>query len=87
MPYIKPISRSMLKSTTDAIEINPPVTAGDLNYLITKLCQAYIAKQIITNYITYNDVIGVLECCKLEMYRRSVAPYEDVKIAENGDVR
>jgi hypothetical protein len=34
----------------------------------------------------YNDVIGALECCKLELYRRMVAPYENTKIKENGDV-
>ena len=30
--------------------------------------------------------MGVLECCKLEFYRRVAAPYEDIKIEENGDV-
>ena len=76
----------MLKSTTDAIEINPPITVGDLNYILTNVCKAYMKKQIYINYQTYNDVIGALECCKLEMYRRSIAPYEDDKIKENGDV-
>jgi len=31
-------------------------------------------------------VIGALEACKLEFYRRAVVPYEDKKIKENGDV-
>lgn len=31
------------------------------------------------------DVLGTLECVKLEFYRRVVAPYEDKKCAENGD--
>lgn len=31
-------------------------------------------------------VLGMLECCKMELYRRHVAPYEDEKIIENGDV-
>jgi hypothetical protein len=86
MPYIKSINRSMLKSTTDAIVINPPVTVGDLNYLITNLCNGYLNKQLLKNYQAYNDVIGALECCKLEIYRRAVVPYEDEKIEENGDV-
>ncbi len=38
------------------------------------------------NYDNYNTVIGVLESMKLEMYRRTVAPYEDLKVQENGDV-
>jgi len=33
-----------------------------------------------------NAIIGALECAKLELYRRVAAPYEDDKIAENGDV-
>jgi hypothetical protein len=28
----------------------------------------------------------MLECCKLELYRKIAAPYEDIKIQENGDV-
>lgn len=86
MPYIKQINRSMLKSTTDALADNPPITVGDLNFILTSACKAYLAKQLYVNYQAYNDVIGALECCKLEMYRRSVVPYEDEKIAENGDV-
>jgi len=31
-------------------------------------------------------MIGVLECVKQEFYRRKVAPYEDIKIIENGDI-
>jgi len=30
--------------------------------------------------------VGVLECAKLELYRRIAAPYEDEKIVETGDV-
>lgn len=31
------------------------------------------------------DVIGTIECVKLEFYRRVVAPYEDKKAEQNGD--
>lgn len=37
-------------------------------------------------YADYNEVIGMLESCKLEFYRRHVSPYEDKKIQKNGDV-
>lgn len=60
-------------------------TAGELNYVITRLCLRYIENNG-EQYKHYNDVIGALECCKLEMYRRAIAPYEDKKIKENGDV-
>jgi hypothetical protein len=86
MPYITSTAKTMLKSTTDAIELNPPTTPGELNFLITTLCQAYLNKLVIKNYQAYNDTIGALESCKLEFYRRAVAPYEDDKISENGDV-
>jgi hypothetical protein len=37
-------------------------------------------------YANLNEMIGALECCKLELYRILTAPYEDVKIEENGGV-
>jgi len=37
-------------------------------------------------YAHLNEVVGVLECAKLELYRRVVAPYEDQKMTESGDV-
>jgi hypothetical protein len=37
-------------------------------------------------YFHLNKAIGVLECIKLEFYRRVAAPYEDLKIKEAGDV-
>lgn len=59
--------------------------AGEFNYLITQAC---ITRANLRGhrYSVYNDIIGALECAKLEMYRRMVAPYEDQKIIENGDV-
>jgi len=75
-----------INSSTDAIASNPPITVGDLNYMLTKVCHSYLNKQLDKNYQAYNDIIGALECCKLEMYRRSIVPYEDNKIKENGDV-
>jgi hypothetical protein len=60
-------------------------SGGELNYLITTLIQEYILREGLS-YATLNEVIGVLECAKLELYRRVVTPYEDSKIQENGDV-
>lgn len=60
-------------------------TAGDLNYCISKLVGYYI-KSHGKSYGTMNDCIGVLEAAKLELYRRLTAPYEDIKIQQNGDV-
>jgi hypothetical protein len=55
---------------------------GELNYIITRILkEAYPLR-----YFNINRAIGVLECCKLEYYRRVAAPYEDTKIEQNGDV-
>jgi len=56
---------------------------GTLNYIITRLCDFWLGD---ANYEKYNQVIGVLECVKQELYRRQIAPYEDKKCEENGDV-
>lgn len=80
MPYIISARRKLLLSKKDQAE-----APGDLNYLITKQVLKYIQHKG-QCYTTFNDVLGVLEAIKLEMYRRLVARYEDKKIIENGDV-
>jgi hypothetical protein len=60
--------------------------AGVLNYALHQLINIYF-EQNNRNYQTINDVIGVLECAKLELYRRMGSEYEDIKILQNGDCR
>ena len=87
MPYILPDDRFKLKDATDAIAaaIDHSTTAGDLNYMISLMAKAYIdAKGL--RYEHLNAVVGALDSCKAEFQRRVVAPYEDQKIGENGDV-
>ncbi len=79
MPYISKYLRENLE-----IDFNP-ADAGELNYSITKIVDDYLSINGV-NYSNINEVIGVLECAKLEIYRRIAAPYEDSKIEENGDV-
>ena len=80
MPYIKKERRGFsMCSGGDAK--NP----GELNYFLTTQILSYLFRHG-KSYASYNAVIGVLECIKLELYRRMVAPYEDKKIKENGDV-
>lgn len=61
-----------------------PESAGELNYAITNLTIEFLGKN--PNYQRFNDALGAIEGAKLELYRRRVAPYEDTKIAANGDV-
>jgi len=80
MPYIKPERRNAINSGTIM-----PHTAGDLNYIVTRFINHYLG-YVGISYEEINRVIGVLECAKLELYRRIAAPYEDIKLEENGDV-
>lgn len=83
MPYIKTEDRTKFVDLFCNIpELRGP---GELNYLLTMICQDYIKDKGL-RYETLNDVLGALEGCKLEFYRRQVAPYEDQKIQANGDV-
>ena len=87
MPYILSKERDRLKPATDAAAavIDKNTTAGDLNYMISLMAKAYIdAKGL--RYEHLNAVVGALDSAKAEFQRRVVAPYEDKKIVENGDV-
>ena len=85
MPYIEKIDREYYEYILIEAKAQGIATAGDLNYLITKLCNIYLNESG-ECYKTYNEIIGVLESAKLEYFRRNVAPYENKKIKENGDV-
>lgn len=87
MPYILTADRDKLQSATDAIAavVDQNTTAGDLNYMISLMARAYIEAKGL-RYEHLNAVVGALDSAKAEFQRRVVAPYEDQKIAENGDV-
>lgn len=81
MPYIKPEDREALENDLD----RSPENAGELNYIISRLCWYYY-EQHGSRYAQINDIVGALEGAKMEFYRRVAAPYEDKKRLENGDV-
>ena len=83
MPYIPQDDRKFLgRYIITTIPAGLVVTPGELNYIITNILVSTNPKR----YEDYNQLIGVLECIKLELYRRMVAPYEDKKKQEHGDV-
>lgn len=82
MPYITKENRIEL---TGKFSQRGPSDAGELNYLLTTIIQQYFHKNG-GRYQQINDIVGALEGAKLEFYRRLAAPYEDIKIKENGDV-
>lgn len=93
MPYILPHLRPMLDPTAELtasvpagyVPVKAAANAGELNFQITKLIDRFV-KDKGGNYDAYNSAMGVLECAKLEYYRRRVAVYESDKVATNGDV-
>ena len=72
MPYLEKGVRSSL----DAGRV--PSEAGELNYLVSRLCDAFLMKTGLS-YKNINQAIGALECAKLELYRCIAAPYEEHK--------
>ena len=89
MPYIKQEDRKLfdkvLKKFEEIAHLDGhELPAGKLNYLISSIIKSTLGDN--PNYARYNEIIGMLECCKLELYRRMVAKYEDSKATLNGDV-
>ena len=94
MPYIKKELREELEQPLNDI-IGPLQDilidrkndrAGILNYVITSLIDSCYGPLSNAKYKDYNEAIGMLECCKLEFYRKAAAPYEELKERENGSV-
>lgn len=92
MPYIKKDEREVYDPQIDALieqlthfgENRAPVV-GHVNYVISKLIWGIFEKNG-PSYTLGNNLMGVLECVKQEYYRRQLAPYEDEKSVENGDL-
>lgn len=80
MPYIDPADRDELEPHSNREALTP----GELNYQITCLVDAYLVANV--SYESINEVVGALECSKIEVYRRLAVPYEDHKRELNGDV-
>jgi len=89
MPYIKPERRKLIFWANDinlpVVDVNSIESVGELNFAITKLCIDFLEKDG-RAYRSFNEIVGVLECVKLEFYRKAVAPYEEEKEMENGSI-
>ncbi len=84
MPYIKEEDRERIRPHIGELAQNIS-NAGELNYAMTILMHECINNWGL-RYATLNEIIGAIECMKLELYARVVRPYEKIKIEENGDV-
>ncbi len=85
MPYILKEDRARLDAVIDNLAslIKPEQRAGELNYIINRLMLKLVGQ---AKYADINELMGALECAKIEFYRRKAAPYEDKKAVENGDL-
>jgi len=89
MPYIKPEDRikyeHQLMSIAAVLRNNEEIPEGELNFVVSTLLSKLLEHYGLS-YANGNKLIGVLECAKLELYRRMLIPYENQKMEENGDV-
>jgi len=91
MPYVDDNKRKDIflskedGNAFDAIVLESIDCAGDLQYAMAIMFKEYIERNGL-NYQHCNDIMGALAGAQIEFYRRTVAPYEDQKIEENGDI-
>jgi hypothetical protein len=60
-------------------------TKGEMNYIVTRLILAWVRTRGI-NYDTLSDGAAVLNDARDEFVRTMIAPYEQRKREENGEV-
>ena len=85
MPYIEQRFRANLDYLIDEMLRYSLHREGFLNYTLFKLCKE-LNKGKFESYSSYKSFIGELNECVAEIRRRLLAPYEDKKIDENGDI-
>ncbi len=88
MPYIARKDRAQYqKAIAELAKLVPPdrmARPGHMNYVISLLIQRVYGESM--RYADHNEVVGLLNCVQQEFYRRATAPYEDQKIAQEGDL-
>ena len=87
MPYIKKGNRAAIDNLVNPLinhlkSLPEDKQDGALNYVFTKILKNLYPLK----YFHLNRALGVLSAVTSEFYRRVIAPFEDTKIKENGDV-
>ena len=98
MPYIKQERRKALDTEIDQLFLKVKYTdwsneekntfdklKGEYNYIFYTLILKAIQEYGV-NYSNLQDMIGTLECCKQELYRKEIIDYENIKEKENGPI-
>ena len=91
MPYISSSCRIEVdKKLTEFLSFLGALDSGEFVYILYQLMlwQGSFGggKDLPANFELGSRVLADVESAKLEYYRRILAPYEDKKIKENGDV-
>lgn len=87
MPYIKQKRRQHFDKEIAALLQklrSSKARAGDINYCLSRLLKELWKDD--ECYERANELLGILNAVNLELYRKCVAPYEDVKETENGRI-
>lgn len=82
MPYVPISERTALDRIVRKMEEVGVCANGDLNYILFKFCK----RNVSPSYNNYKNFAGELNECANEIRRRFLAPHEETKIIENGDV-
>ena len=86
MPYITPEARLQADNELQNSGLSfIPDNAGELNFIVSTLIANYIREHGL-KYAVVNEMVGALECAKMELNRVIIGPYEDEKIRDNGPV-
>lgn len=89
MPYIKTGGRVQYDFEIDELVStirDNDNEDGDCNYVVSRIVAGAMKPAEGWKYAAIARAIAVLECAKLELYRRLAAPYEDGAIQKNGDI-
>lgn len=84
MPYLTEGNKEALAPIVEAMAEVGITDPAELNYLVCKATNIFLGDQ--PRYRNFNAAMGAIECAKLEIQRRLVAPYEMRKAQQNGDI-
>jgi len=82
MPYTVKEGRPKLNIIVNLMKGLDVKVDGDLNYVLFAFCKRFIKP----GYNNYKNFCGELNECVTEIRRELLAPYEDQKKLENGEV-
>jgi len=85
-PAVGQLVEAIKKATVyKGTAFRPVPPDGAMNYAMTRLV-THLLLPGKPSYLLLERAVGLLDCVKMELYRKVGAPYEDEKESENGEV-